>query len=1093
MTLDNILGTAQQSLKPFSSNRHDVVDKANEQLARTLNVSSEAASSIASLSEAHEDAEAAVNQFEEQINDCNSTISNLTSNIQEYDRQMQDAASEISSLQQEIQDLQNALSSLTDAAEIAAKQQEIASRQATIQQRQSDFAATQSSRAQSLSELRTQTVQRNRLENDRYQADQSRRTAERQLNRMGISDITATRQAVNAINAAIQKPMSGGVAGKLGKLKANPWGMAVDGLIKAVEFGIGKMTEYARVNAENALRQMNAVFTTEMNTMKSNLASWDDALTGAYTSQELAYQSQLEMFQATNANTLANTRLANTWTNWIPIWGQINKYQETAMEMEQKLAETRISNATKEISLAMEYAKKTDEYLRKQDSFIHSFQRDMGLSFSQNVSSEKRMLNVGVDLAPLNKTIEEALKIQSQFIGATGRAVNFSNKDYVNNAAIGSLLGDESLANFQSQMQIFNYSVSDSADIMYQMYRDVNKMGLSQKKVTKDVLANLKLANKYDFKNGTKGFIELAKWAENVRFNLSAIGNAVEKGQSQGLEGTITQAARLQVLGGNFAMAANPMAMMLESLSDPEAYAHRIKNSFKGLGTVDNKTGKTTFSNTELLLIRAAAEAWGISTEDAKTMIREDGKKNLVRQFMGRSSLKPEQQDAVINKAQRDAKTGEWYVNTIDGGRMNVADVKESDMQNIVSDNNDEAAIQYAKSTLSVVEKIEVATKAIASKLGAETFEDFTTTASKSIEDLLEKFSQSEGEFVKTIKAIRENAQKEQSEQLKKWGDLYSKYEDALSLLAHNGDDTAVKAKEAINRMRKNGGNTPNKEDAAMIKSSPEARAKANITAQEQETVYNVDTRSDWQKFGDWLSRAMGGDLFGVGDRNIKSGTWVSGEQDAQSIKEAESKRKKDIQDNLTSMQITWGTMKDGVVNSNGSPTLTAAAHVTPIQDGNLQFAQSSPEDHAIFAKIGGPFDKLFNGVFGQVSEIYDLLADNPVLGIGNQDLIHPAPSSAPNSEVFANPYYSGHPSENSAIGNKMQIAPIDVKIHFDGNLNLNDNGKSLNILSQLQNDPLLMRSFTHLISEAISRNMSGGKTVYKGGQLVSGLGFSGN
>lgn len=106
-------------------------------------------------------------------------------------------------------------------------------------------------------------------------------------------------------------------------------------------------------------------------------------------------------------------------------------------------------------------------------------------------------------------------------------------------------------------------------------------MGLSQKKVTKDVLANLKLANKYNFKNGTKGFIELAKWAENARFNLNSLGGIIEKIQSSTFEDVITQSARLQNLGGNFAMRADPLGMFYEGLSDPDALAKRIHGMFK--------------------------------------------------------------------------------------------------------------------------------------------------------------------------------------------------------------------------------------------------------------------------------------------------------------------------------------------------------------------------------------------------------------------------------------------------------------------------------------------------------------------------------
>ena len=92
------------------------------------------------------------------------------------------------------------------------------------------------------------------------------------------------------------------------------------------------------------------------------------------------------------------------------------------------------------------------------------------------------------------------------------------------------------------------------------------------------VLANLKLANKYDFKNGTKGFIELAKWAENARFNLSSLGSMIEKVQGGGLEGTITQAAKLQVLGGNFARNADPLSMLYNAYADPESYAKQTND-----------------------------------------------------------------------------------------------------------------------------------------------------------------------------------------------------------------------------------------------------------------------------------------------------------------------------------------------------------------------------------------------------------------------------------------------------------------------------------------------------------------------------------
>ena len=57
--------------------------------------------------------------------------------------------------------------------------------------------------------------------------------------------------------------------------------------------------------------------------------------------------------------------------------------------------------------------------------------------------------------------------------------------------------------------------------------------------------------------------------------------------------------------------------------------------------------------------------------------------------------------------------------------------------------------------------------------------------------------------------------------------------------------------------------------------------------------------------------------------------------------------------------------MKDGIVSSDGSPMFTVASSVKPIQDGVV--AKSDPNDTAIFAKSGGPFDVLFNHIFSRI------------------------------------------------------------------------------------------------------------------------------
>ena len=187
----------------------------------------------------------------------------------------------------------------------------------------------------------------------------------------GGKDIEAVSKAVGAIS-------KGGTLGKaiggISKFMKGPWGVSIGLLVQAVEFGIGKATDYIKLNYENLLRALNASTTVTVNSMKANIASWQDSVTGAYEAQNMAISNQEAILEAQNATELANMKLTHTWTNWIPIWGQINKYQETVLEMEQQLGQTRLDSAYKIISQVNDFTRRADDDIRKQETSIRMFQ-----------------------------------------------------------------------------------------------------------------------------------------------------------------------------------------------------------------------------------------------------------------------------------------------------------------------------------------------------------------------------------------------------------------------------------------------------------------------------------------------------------------------------------------------------------------------------------------------------------------------------------------------------------------------------------------------------------------------------------------------
>lgn len=1064
--LENITKSLQDSSK----------ERIKNDFNKSLGIDKEQYESARKLINSYQDSEESIAQYEKQIKQCED-------NLKKFDE---------------------TIKKLTDNLNKAKKPEDRDKIQNVIDNKKSE---------------RERTAQRrSRLEDSLDRKTNTKNRASSKFKRLtGGKDITQGVAAARAQNKAMKglaKGRAGSAMKMLGGLKNNPYMAAVGLLVKAVEFGIGKATDYMKLNYENLLRQLNASTAVSLNAMKASIASWQDSVTGAYEAQNMAISSQETLLEAQNATELANMKMTNTWTNWIPIWGQINKYQEMALELEQKVAQTRLEQAHKIISQVNEFTRKTDEYIKKQDKAIRGFQTDRGMSSTQNVTFEKWMLGQGESFAKFNKTIEDVLKMQSSYTEQSGRAVNFSENDNLQSLAVGRLVGDESLINFQSQMQLFNHSVSESADIMYEMYKDINKMGLSQKKVTKDVLANLKLANKYDFKNGTKGFIELAKWAENARFNLSSLGNMIEKTQSGGLEGVITQSAKLQVLGGNFARYADPLGMLNDSLSDPEAYAKRILNMFKGTGKLDRRTGETEFNKTDHIRIRAAADALGISVEDAKNMIREDNKKSVVKSQMRSSTLLKEQQDAVANKAQRDEKTGKWYVNTINGGRIDVSDdqkLKEN-LDNIVSDNKDEAAVQYAQSTLSFVEKIEATTKQIDAKLGLLSFDNFGETVNQSNRNTLDYYSRNINSVISAIQEDRKESIKTQEEQLKKLAIIGDDIVNALATVAETKNQTEQKQKETeealakkketikaaeekrasrwnnVEQAHQEGKNAGYFENFSKGQDLSTARAKYYSALGDEQFEKGDYLGGAWNKFGAFSEQTLGRTLQAIGNLFDAS---ASGVDDVFHDGIVESKiipttiaagTIKNIHDGTAS--IAQFISQDKVVSSNGRPIAVAANKVTPIHDGAASIAKSDPKDSAIFAKTGGPFDTLFNGIFDKINEIYGIYTD----GI-NRDNVSPnivvRPMPVVHDGVFPSPV-SIDSNDSHNISNRsgrqtdsIQKGQFDVNVR--GEINLKANGQSINILSELRDNPTLVRAITELISDSISKKTNGGRAIPSG------------
>lgn len=527
-----------------------------------------------------------------------------------------------------------------------------------------------------------------------------------------------------------------------------------------------------------------------------------------------------------------------------------NKRELEILIKEQEIAKARLDLTTKALENVQEMAGKLKEYWNQTDKSAIEFGRTNMLSAEQTDILRKNLLASNAAYAELNKTSEDAIKIFSNLREGTNRAVNLTTEEIQNIMAVGNIIGDDVINNAQVQLNIFNKSASNVSKTMFNTANEVAKMGLSVKKSTSDIVNNFKLLQEFQFKEGVEGYRRMAVLAQDMRFNLNSMSNMLNKIQSGGLEGVIKQTAQLQVLGGNLAKMADPFALMYNAFADPETMVKNVRESLKGFGSVDIKTGETIFVPQEMIRLKAFANAMNMEYSNVLDMVRQGNKKNVVGREIRSGSLTDQEKSAITNAATRDEK-GNWTVTTISGEKMNVSDIKDSnDVAKILSNNKEDQAIQYAKSQLSVTEEIDKTTKLINAMLGGRSWDYYAKIVDEENKNTLKSYSDNQLDMIANIEDVigRENSyQKQQLDVLK---DIRKYYLDGqwnlefTKLIHSSNKDDKAKAMEMASSKLKDWGERYNKKMYELVDAEGNIQKWVINTAEVQKKLGRDDVIS---------------------------------------------------------------------------------------------------------------------------------------------------------------------------------------------------------------------------------------------------------
>ena len=254
--------------------------------------------------------------------------------------------------------------------------------------------------------------------------------------------------------------------------------------------------------------------------------------------------------------------------------------------------------------------------------------------------------NIGIRY---NVSVEELMGLRQNFVKGTGRQISATDNDLETLAATSKILGDNA-TEFMARLENFGVSMEDAGSRAGKMFATASKRGIAWENYSKNFLDNISLAQRYTFKNGTRGLESMARKATEINLNMSQAAAFADKVST--VEGAITTGAQLQVLGGPFAQMADPIGMLYEGLSDLEGLQDRMVQMFGNLGKFNRQTGEVELSSFNRQRVLAAANSMGLDASNIFESINSNARRNeIARQLQGNANVNEETADLIKNVA----------------------------------------------------------------------------------------------------------------------------------------------------------------------------------------------------------------------------------------------------------------------------------------------------------------------------------------------------------------------------------------------------------------------------------------------------------
>jgi hypothetical protein len=287
--------------------------------------------------------------------------------------------------------------------------------------------------------------------------------------------------------------------------------------------------------------------------------------------------------------------------------------------------------------------------LFEMDKAMKNSALSMGVLSTQAKGFRDTITTASKQTAYIGVSLQDIAKIQSDYSEELGRSVQMNEKSLV---AMGQLskfadLGAEGAARMAADMDKQGFSAEKTGEFMNQTLNDSHAMGVNASKVIKNIAGNIKMLNKYHFKDGVKGLAKMAMTASKLGVDMEFASGMSDK--MWDIEGAIDMSAQLQVMGGAWAQMADPFHLMYMARNDMEGLTEEIANAAKQSMSF-GKDGSIEMGAMEMHRLKIVAQQTGLEYEKLVEAGKAAFKLSKIKAQV--SGVSPELQEFIANTAE---------------------------------------------------------------------------------------------------------------------------------------------------------------------------------------------------------------------------------------------------------------------------------------------------------------------------------------------------------------------------------------------------------------------------------------------------------